>query len=322
MPDPILTPSQAAQVASQTTQTVPQQSQQAPSAPSAPGAPQAAPAAPAPDPMEAVKAAQRELFNQREAWKKERAEAEAKWAETQKTHAERLKAAEEAERFKRNLKRDPMGSLKELGLPWEELQETALQDGKPTAGLLAKDLEERMEARIREVQEAADRRIAEMQKAADEYRQKTEQQAEQAWRHQTTEWVKAAGEQYELVNLYGLQANVAELMKNRWETNGENLSREQAAAELEKNLQAEVDKLKNTKYFKSVSAPPAPAEDVGESKPKAVHKLVNDGREELKREKTPAAPTLTNDLAPSTAPVPDNMSPAARWEFLKRQHGL
>jgi hypothetical protein len=278
----------------------------------------AAAAAP-PDPLEAVKRAQRELVAQKDAWRKEREEAQTKWQQEQAAHKARLDAADANEKRLRNLKRDPLGSLKELGVPWEEVQEAALQDGKPGPGLMARDLEDRMEARIREIEAAAQKRIQELEEQSKTYREQQEQGARQAWHSQTAQWVAAQADKYELINLYGLQANVGQEIERQWEQTGERAKPEEVAAKLEEYLQGEVRKLEKTKFFQSITKPAEKPVEVSESEGRA-RNVYRDIKGEVKREQ---APTLTNDLTPSTTTtLSESLTPAQRWEAAKKQYGL
>ncbi len=241
---------------------------------------------------------QKALKAERDALKAEReriaAEAEAKYAP--------LKALAEKQA---NAKSDPLGWLEAAGLTPKEVNEVFMNDGKLTPDLAVKvaKAEAKAEAdRLRQEFEAREKAAEEKRLAAEkaviEAKQEEARKYVEEFNRATVDFLTKNVERFELINLYGEQQAVTELMAAQYRATGKILEREEAAQLVEEHLVREVEKGKAAKKFQQ-SAPQASA---GATQPAATPSAQNSRK------------TLTNDLVGTTAsatPKPDGSWEAA-----------
>lgn len=253
--------------------------------------PEAPPPAPPPDPQKAQREremAQRFAMLQRRERELNEKRSAIKTAEDRVSKAEQ--AAREAQDRLSRLKADPDGVLSEVLGPnyYDVLTETKLSGGKPPPDVGLKALEEKIEARFRAEAEARDRAEKERLAALEAQRtQIAEQQRQQveAWRTATVDFVKGAGEQYELTNLYGAADEVPALIEGQYQRTGRILTREEAADLVEKHLEEMLQKATASKKYREKYAGKAPEAVATGSVPSAQTRT----------------PTLSNNLTASTA---------------------
>jgi hypothetical protein len=269
-------------------------------------APQAAPATPPTQPdsnqqaFAALASRERELRQAQESFKKDR-DAYLSAVESEKKEMAAWKKSRD------NARRDPLGYLKAAGLEYDQVSQAVLNDGKPSADLIALDVEQKLEQARAEWKAEME---SERQKLADE-RKANDAAVVDRWKKQTADWVASQADKFELVNHYGLGASVADAIQKAWDENQEELTREAAAERLENTLRESVSKLKATKFWATLmETKPADA------KPATDQRVVS-------AEKKPAAPDLTNRAsAMPTTNIADGLSPAQRWEALKKSKGI
>jgi len=267
-----------------------------------------APAVATPDPAFAALAAkERELRQAQESFKKDR---DAYMASV----SEDKKGLEAWKKATANAKRDPLGYLKAAGIEYDQVSQAVLNDGKPSADLIALDVESKLEAAKAEWKAEME---AERKRLSDE-RAASESAVVERWARQTTDWVKSEGEKYELVNLYDLGGQIPQAIQKAWDDNQEELTREAAAERLENHLREQVRGLKKTKFWSELLKEPAATDAKSDTGKPAVSEKQPAPRVEQRVK----APTLTNDVNAMPSTIPEGLSPQQKWEALKKAKGL
>lgn len=198
--------------------------------------------------------------------------------------------------------RDPAAFLKQdFGDDWyERLTEYRLNGQKMTPELVNAAVEERLAERDRK---AADERAKEA--AAEKQRQDEEHVA--AWTRfqaDVTEFVKAKGDDYEFINLYGAHAGVVKLIEQTFAESGRILEAKEAADQVEKYLEEQVQKSLETKKWKARTPPP----------PVSASPAVG----EVKRTESAQQRTLTSAQTPISTPPPPPSGDLSEDERIKR----
>jgi hypothetical protein len=282
----------------------------------APVTPPVAPPEPAkpatPEPKEgaawaAIKAQERKLQTQRESIKAEREKAQAELKAEREAQAADIQAAKDYAAAKANAKRVPLKALEALGLTYEDLTQAMLNGGTTSPELIAQDVDSKLSALEKKL--LADREAEKA--AAKAEREASEKAIIENFHKQTVEWVKqpAQAEKYELLVAYGQEDQVGPYIQLKWENEGKEVTREQAAQELETYLQTEAEKLTKTKWFQSKfqsTGKPAAAKPATDPKTVAPTEsseaVPEEDQEILERMRT----SLNNSMTRRTAPAPDD----------------
>lgn len=198
--------------------------------------------------------------------KAERAESEkrisAQKADLDKQLAE-LKAFTDA---KATAKRFPLKALEQLGITHQMVTEAVLNEGEPTANLEVQQVREEIE-KIRQEQTEREKRYADERKRdADDQRKQIQAQEAEALKNfqsQCVAFVSQNAEKYELTNTLDQQHLVFQTIDEVYRlTHAEGkpriLTLEEAADEVEKSLEADLEKATKTKKYtaKQPTTPP------------------------------------------------------------------
>jgi hypothetical protein len=213
----------------------------------------------------------------------------AQMAEIQRKAAE----VEAFEKSKLTAKQNPLEVLKNLGLSYDELTQFVINGEKATPELAVRAVKDELEAFKAEQAEA--RRRAE---EAEKVRLEQERSAVlDRFRQEVAQYVTDNREKYELLNLYGQEGLVSEVIQQHFEQTQRIMSNEEAADRAEKYLEELVQKAQATKKFGSKAVP----QPQGEVAPANVS----------------AQPrTLTNEMSASTPSLVN--SPQTEAERFKR----
>lgn len=179
--------------------------------------------------QEAFKAEQEAFKAEQEAFKAQRAEYD-RWIE-----------------YKKNAKADPLGVLAAVGLTYEDVTNATLNDGKPTADLIARNTAEQLAGFKKELEEQNLKRLEEEKQRVAE----VNAAAIKKFETDTTEWVTAQGEAYELINTRNAQGVVVEFIKANFEKTGKLLTAKEAADIVEQQLEEEAQRLLATKKLQA-----------------------------------------------------------------------
>lgn len=177
----------------------------------------------------------------------------------QKSATQRLVDYEAA---KAEAKRNPLRWLEQNGLTYQDLVESQLNDGKPTANLEVKAVRDEISA-LKADAEAREKKATEERAA---HSKAQEEQVLNRFRAECAAHVTAAGEKFELLNLYNAQSRVAELIEAHYSQQVSEgvkepkiLSFDEAAEEIESALEIEAQKVikskKLQKYLQPVVVP-------------------------------------------------------------------
>lgn len=152
--------------------------------------------------------------------------------------------------------RDPEAFLKQdFGEGWyDKLTEYKLNGGKVTPELVSAQVDERFAALTKQ-QEDERAKVVEDEKtrAATEH-----QQAWQKFQDDTKTFVDSKPDEYELINLHGAHASVVAVIEKTYADTGRVLEAKEAADQVEKYLEEQIQKSLETKKWKSkAKLPPA-----------------------------------------------------------------
>lgn len=166
----------------------------------------------------------------------------------------REQAAKDFEAKKLAAKTDPFSLLAEAGISYEDLTQHIVRGGKATPELLAKSVEDKLEAYKREQAEAAKAAHDAQDKAA----QENEQRVISQWRNGVVDFVKQNAASYELTTAFGAESEVSRAIEEAHRQTGKLLQTKEAAELVEKHLEGVLEKLLATAKAKSKVATPAP----------------------------------------------------------------
>lgn len=237
-------------------------------------------------PVAPAKPAEEEVpLSKRAAWfaetaKREQARAKRELAlkGREQAAAAREQALQEREAKLAGAKGAPLEALKAAGLTYDDVTNAQLNDGRPSAELIAQQARDEIAA-LR----------AELAKRDEDQRSEATTQAQQAreaarrdFVEEATAFVQTAGEAYELLNLYKPYDLVVKTIEAERQKSGKVLMYAEAAQRVEDALRGEVEKAAESKWFKA-RKPAAPQPAALPAKPRA---------------------TISNDLTAATPPVP------------------
>jgi hypothetical protein len=178
--------------------------------------------------------------------------------------AAKLQAArQEYEQNKARIKTDPIAFLEAHGVPFNELVDTMVARQPPKPGDEVKALKAQFEA----YQKAQSEEVARL-------RAEQQQRDLAEWQAQVVAHVDGQRDKYELIHAYGAAQAIPQLIAEYSQTQGKQLTFDEAAELVENQLQQQVERVLATKkaaaLAKKSEAPPANAPPPGDgSKPKA-----------------------------------------------------
>ncbi len=138
------------------------------------------------------------------------------------------------------LQDNPTEFLSKRGWSMEKLANLVLNDNKPTT-------ESKVERLERELEELRNDRT----KAKEEDKKAQSDKAVRDFKGKITDTIKANEEKYELVNQFDQSEMVYQVIEEHYNKTDEILDIDKAAAEVEKYLEAQLEKASSTKKFKS-----------------------------------------------------------------------
>lgn len=189
--------------------------------------------------------------------------------------------------LEQRLKRNPLETLKELGISYEKLTQIALNDGKLTPdlemSLLKEDVEKKSRSEIEELKAQIEADRKERREAAEKAAKEQEERAIQTYKSQIAEHITAKAEDFELLNAEGAEEAsevIFDLINKHFQATmdeetgqGEVMDIQKAAEMVESHLYEEAKKrigLNKIKKLLDASKPqqPTPAsKQVSTSKP-------------------------------------------------------
>ena len=208
-----------------------------------------------------------------------------------RSEVERLRAraakAEEYESRERNAALDPDAFLKPaLGDKWyEALTKAKLGDD---SNLQIRSLRDELRGEIEKERTANKDRDTQQQARLDAERARVseeERQYVEEFKLETGEFLKANAEKFELVSALELAPTIADRIKSHFDQTGRVLSHEEAAGNLEKELDALIEKVLLTKKYQARLQPKRPEAE------RSAFELSRSSRR-----------SIGNDMAPSTQP--------------------
>lgn len=218
---------------------------------------------------------------------------------------EKLKRIEEFE----GVKSKPLDALKLLGLDYNELSQTVLNEGNIPAEVHVKRLEEKIESLTKSLEEK-ERKTAEQQKA---YAEKQAQNAVDNFKKQINSYLDENSAKYELIKFEDAYSKVYDLIDAHYEETkdpdtgvGKIMSIEEAADKLEKQLEEKYSKAKGITKFQSMFESSVPKGVAGQ--------LIKQAREQDQGRVAPR--TLTNNQ--TTAPMKTLNRPLTDDERVQR----
>jgi hypothetical protein len=191
-------------------------------------------------------------------------------------------------------KSDPLGTLKSLGLSYEDLTAAVLNDGKPAPSLEIASVREEIAAMKRE-REEAQRAAAEAEKAL---LQQEQAAVLDSFKAETRSFIDAHGDDYELIRLHGAHEAVVDFIAKQFAQSVKDgqpriLSQKEAADAIEARLVEQAEKIAATK--------------------KLQQRLAAQKQPSDKQSGSPAQRrSVSNDLSASTAPVSPALTEAER----------
>ena len=182
------------------------------------------------------------LSRKEKALRQREAEMESRFKEME----DRLKAYEEKENAKEpelpldyKLKRNPLETLAELGLPYDKLTELALNDGKLTPDMQMEIMRRDLEDKYSKELESIRNDLLERDKKAEEQKY---QETINSYVADLTKFVNAS-EKYELIKANDAVDLVFDVVENHYNETGNILSNEEAANLVESELEEELKRV-------------------------------------------------------------------------------
>jgi hypothetical protein len=164
----------------------------------------------------------------------------AKLKAQEREYAELREYREVHEKIKTEAKRDPVAFLEKYGgLSYDDVTQYLVNDKRPTPSLEVKEVRDEIQ-RLREEQEDRERRwVAQQREAermAEDARQHSMEQTLQNFYTEVDNFVKNDKDSYELINLYGEQPLVANVIEEHHKRTGKLLSYKEASDLVEDHL--------------------------------------------------------------------------------------
>lgn len=175
------------------------------------------------------------------------------------------KAIQEREAKLAGAKGAPLEALKAAGLTYDDVTNAQLNDGKPSAELIAQQAREEIAALRAELAKKDEAQTAEATTAA----QQAKEAARKEFYGEAAEFCQKAGEAYELLNTFKPYHLIGQKIEETAEKTGKVLTYAETAQAVENALRGEIDKAANTKWFQSKYQPRQTAGQPPPAKPRA-----------------------------------------------------
>lgn len=158
--------------------------------------------------------------------------------------------------FQAKLKENPLKTLEELGLTYEDLTRMQLNEQNPTPEMLIKRTRQELESGYKK--ELEELRQSMKQKEEQEETKKHEQTVT-GFKKEISNFVDANADTYELIKMNDAQETVFEVIQEYYQETGRLLSIEEAAKYTEEVLESEARKVLEAKRFKQPAKQPSEA---------------------------------------------------------------
>ena len=189
---------------------------------------------------------------------KEHREAVKAWETEKADMAAKLQQYEDAERAQAQtkeelplnirLQRDPLGTLAEMGIGYDELTELAINDGKLTPEMQMKvlkdDITRSYEQQIKNLEE----RLNERDKQEEEAKYNT---VVDNFKQEITEFIDTNSQEFSIIKSTGNEDLVYDVISEYYESEGKILDIADAAKEVEAHLNAQAEKILQIEKFAS-----------------------------------------------------------------------
>lgn len=153
------------------------------------------------------------------------------------------------------IKKSPKKALQELGMTFEQFSTMFLSEIEPDGKKTAEDM-------IKEVVEKVDQKFSQLEEEKSKQKQEEEAKAIATFKKDLEKDVKSQGDKYELIQLNEAYDTVYEVIENYWKETfdeetgqGQYLTVEQAADQVEKYLEEQVSKFMKAKKFAKKEEP-------------------------------------------------------------------
>lgn len=194
------------------------------------------------------------------------------------------------------LKRDPLGTLKELGLSYDELTNLALNDGKLSP-----------EAQLELMRQDMDKKYSgELQQLKEELKAKEERLEEEKFNEtvnnfkgELTNFVND-NDKYELIRANDAVEVIYDVIEQHYSDTGRILSKEEAADQVEEYFEQEVEKLLKLNKLKNKFGAPQVAPQVESPEPRQIQRAPTLSNAHSAAASKPSRP-LTRDQSVATA---------------------
>jgi len=154
-----------------------------------------------------------------------------------------------------SIKKSPKKALQELGMTFEQFSTMFLSEIEPDGKKTAEDM-------IKEVVEKVDQKFSQLEEEKSKEKQEEEAKAIATFKKDLEKDVKSQGDKYELIQLNEAYDTVYEVIENYWKETfdeetgqGQYLTVEQAADQVEKYLEEQVSKFMKAKKFAKKEEP-------------------------------------------------------------------
>lgn len=166
------------------------------------------------------------------------------------------------------LKRDPLGTLKELGLSYDELTNLALNDGKlsPEAqlDLMRQDIEQKYSGELQQLRE-------ELKAKEERLEEEKFNETVNNFKGELTNFVNDT-DKYELIRANDAVEVIYDVIEQHYSDTGRILSKEEAADQVEEYFEQEVEKLLKLNKLKNKFGAPQTAPPVESPEPRQIQK--------------------------------------------------
>ena len=224
------------------------------------------------------------------------AQFEARMAELEAKNAPVVEPEPEVAPLEYRLKKDPIKTLEEIGLPYETLTKLVLNDGQMPAEMQMKLMREELENDYKSKFDELNNKLIEKEKAEEEAKYN---QVINSFKTEINDYVNES-EKYELIQANSAHDLVYDVIEQYYQENGRILDTVEAADQVEQYLEEELQKvLQKTKKL-------------GNWNPEAVKPAANTS--------TRQSPTLSNSLSAQGAPKTE--SPLTTEQSLARAASL
>lgn len=196
------------------------------------------------------------LLNKEKKAYRAKEEAKALRAAIDNDRAELSKREARMQEFEKIKADNPMKALEFLGLSYNDLTQYFLNNGNPTPEIQVQGVRKEIED-LRKAQEERDRLQVEQAKAQAE---RDSAEVIQAFQGEINSFVTERSDEYEFINVYGLQNRVYNKIQEFFNETQKVLSIKEGADLVEEEVLGELKKAQATKKYKQLTSPPPPSD--------------------------------------------------------------